>query len=581
MEPIAYLKALRRRWRVVAACLLVALVAAWVTAPSAPSATSSLTTYETTATLVPPTTTQASVNLSLAAFLVTELDVAKIAAQKLGGGEDPASLTGAVRAEVRPEISAISVTATDPDRDRSLALAGAFADGLVTYLRESNQERRDELALETKKQLDQTQDSVEKLTEQVEASSGAERALLEAQLQTEQSRYALAYQRYQDLTQPIDTSAELQPLGVPKTIENSPVGISAPQSRKGRLLLVGMLGLLLGLVAALVVDRLDVRLRTREAAEEAFGVSLVAEVPRAPRALRHSTEVAVLAQPGGAVAEGYRTLRSAVLLAPLGGHTSPSPSLVDAEDPRVILVTSARARDGKTTTVANLAAALAEAGKSVLVIDCDLRNPEIHRRLDVAPGLGLSELVGENQTHLLERVISPSSVPNVGVVTAGATAAENPVRLLLRIGGVIEEARTRADVVLVDSPPILTANDTNDLLQYVDAVVLACRVGHVSAEAAMRVRQLVSRAGKPVLALALIGVPPPSSLRPGRGPSSVQPVHPRPRLRFLAPQGDPVDSTTHGLPPHVSDPAPPTPAGVDRGTARDLGESWGRTRPGA
>jgi capsular exopolysaccharide synthesis family protein len=577
MEPIAYLKALRRRWRIVAACLLVGLVAAWVTAPSAAPASSTLTTYDTTVTLVSPTTGQTAVNLSLAAFLVTELDVAKIAAQKLGADDDPGSLTSAVRTEVRPEIGALSITATDTDRDRAGAIAGAFAEGLMTFLRQNSQQLRDSLALETKKQLDQTEKRVEELTAQVEVSAGAERALLEAQLQTEQSRYALAYQRFQDLTQPIDASAELSPLGEAKTVENSPVGISAPDSRKGRLLLVGMLGLLLGVIAALVVDRLDLRLRTREAAEQAFGAPLVAEVPRASRELRNSSQVAVLAQPGSAVAEGYRTLRSAVLLAPLGGGPAGRAGEAAAEAPKVILVTSARARDGKTTTVTNLAAALAEAGKSVLVIDCDLRNPEIHRRLDVAPGLGLSELVGDNQTHLLERVISPSSVPNVGVVTAGATAMENPARLLLRIGGVIEEARERADIVLIDSPPILTANDTNDLLQYVDAVVLCCRIGNVTGEEGTRVSQLVRRAGKPVLALALIGVAAPSSMRPGRGPSSVQPA--RNRLWGSMTSGRlRSDRSGHGL-THIGN-TTSAPASVERGT-RDLGESWGRTEPGA
>jgi capsular exopolysaccharide synthesis family protein len=579
MEPIAYLKALRRRWRIVAACLLVGLVAAWVTAPSAAPTSSSLTTYDTTVTLVSPTTGPTGVNLSLAAFLVTELDVAQIASQKLGADDDPGSLTSAVRAEVRPEIGALSITATDTDRDRAGAIAAAFAEGLTTFLRQNSQQLRDSLALETKKQLDQTEKRVEELTAQVEASSGAERALLEAQLQTEQSRYALAYQRFQDLTQPIDSSAELSLLGEAKTVENSPVGISAPDSRKGRLLLVGMLGLMLGVIAALVVDRLDLRLRTREAAEEAFGAPLVAEVPRAPRELRNGSQVAILAQPGSAVAEGYRTLRSAVLLAPLGGGSAGSTGAATAEAPEVILVTSARARDGKTTTVTNLAAALAEAGKSVLVIDCDLRNPEIHRRLDVAPGLGLSELVGDTQTHLLERVISPSSVPNVGVVTAGATAMDNPARLLLRIGGVIEEARERADIVLIDSPPILTANDTNDLLQYVDAVVLCCRIGNVTAEEGTRVRQLVRRAGKPVLALALIGVAAPSSLRSGRGPSSVQPT--RNRLWGSMTSGRLRSDRSGTRLIHIGNATRPAPTSVERATARDLGESWGRTEPGA
>jgi capsular exopolysaccharide synthesis family protein len=532
MEPIAYLRALRRRWRIVAACLFLALAAAWATTPAQPSAQAPLTTYATSVTLVPPWNAAAQVNLPLAAFLARQGDVAKLAAQGLRDKSDPATLLGSVTATADTAVGSVTITAQDRNRDRSVAVARAFANATVTYMQQFSQKTRESQAKDARNDLQRIDATMHQLQQQVDDSSGVDRIKYRAQLTTEQSRYQLTYQRLQELLQPVNPQAALRPLGSASTEASAPGGLGAPSTRGGRLLIAGALGLLLGCVAALVVDRLDVRLRSREAVEIAFGAPVLAEVPRVRSGRRHRPDVVVVTRPTSAAAEAHRTLRSAVLLAPLEmqlGHRAGGPQLPDG--PQVILVASARSRDGKTTTVANLAAALAEAERSVLVLDCDLRKPDVHRHLDAAPGLGLAEVVRERGTQALSRVVRPSSVPGVSVVTAGQTAPENPASILLRIGAVIEEARGLADFVLIDSAPLLVANDTNDLLQYVDAVLLTCRVGLVSAEQAGRVRHLLDRSGKPVIGITLVGIPTAPDLHTGRGTSS----GPAPRLRTRLP----------------------------------------------
>jgi capsular exopolysaccharide synthesis family protein len=411
----------------------------------------------------------------------------------------------------------------------------------------------------TKQQLDKIDKRVSDLQDQLAGASGADVDVLRARLNTELTRYGLVYQRWQELIQPIDANSELQLLGAPTTTSVTEAGLGAPNSRGGRMLLLGILGLLLGGIAALVIDRLDTRLRFRDAVEAAFSAPVVAEVPRPPMYLRRTNQIAVVADPAGPVAEAYRTLRSAVLLAPLDaplnrpntGLQLPN-SLQLPDGPQVILVASARARDGKTTTVANLAAALAEAERSVLVIDCDLRKPEVGRQLDVMPGLGLAEIVSGDGTNSLSRVIRPSSVPNVSVVTAGQAAPENPALVLLRIGAVIQEARRHADIVLIDSAPMLVANDTNDLLRYVDSVVLCCRVGHVSSEQAGRVRQLINRGNKPVVGVTLVGVPSAPHLLSTKSSSTLTTPRLRDRIPFHLANGGQHTNDQHANDQHAN-----------------------------
>jgi capsular exopolysaccharide synthesis family protein len=167
-------------------------------------------------------------------------------------------------------------------------------------------------------------------------------------------------------------------------------------------------------------------------------------------------------------------------------------------------VTSARSGEGKTTVTVNLAAALAEAGQRVLVLDSDFHKPEVHRFLDVPNGPGLSDLVHtEENAQQLPALSRPTSIESVRLVTAG-TMTEQPPALPMRIGELLSEARGLADVVLVDSPPMLVGNDAMDLMPYVDTVLVACRSGRTTREQAERASELLARMRVPVIGAALV-----------------------------------------------------------------------------
>jgi len=156
--------------------------------------------------------------------------------------------------------------------------------------------------------------------------------------------------------------------------------------------------------------------------------------------------------------------------------------------------------------VANLAASFAEIHKTVLVLDCDFRKPQVARALSVDPGPGLSEYLrmGDHRP-ALEHLAKPSMIPNVWVVPSGH-AIGNPAELLAPDSGLLRDAAELADIVLVDAGPLLMVNEPATLASQVDTVVLVSRVGATTLDAAHRATELLARVQAPVSGVAMVGV---------------------------------------------------------------------------
>jgi capsular exopolysaccharide synthesis family protein len=509
MQPIEYLRAVLRRWRLVVVCFLVAGVAGWVTTDAPPRGQTPRQMYRSTVTLVQVADAPAKINLGLAAYLATQGDVAKIAAKQLGYHDDPQKLVAQVTADADSDRSTVTVTATGEDRKQAEAVAVAFTNATVMFLRQTAQDARDDAAAEVRKQLDQIAKRIGKLDATIDAAaSESQQRVLRSQRDVELARYGSVYTRVQNLTAPVGDDIGLAPIGSPNTVAVGSGGIAPPTSRSGRALLASLLGLGLGCAAALMLDRVDTRVRTRTDAEDAFEMPVVGEIPRTRALTRKPTAVAVTTQPASAVAEAYRSLRSALhLMTGAVPRLDPHPAPGGDAAGLVLAVTSARAGEGKTTTVANLAAALAEAGRTVLVLDCDFRNPQVDQILDAVPGIGLTDL-GEDLTAGLAAAARTTAVRRVRVVSAGEVV-DSPIGLLLRIGAIVAEARRMADVVLVDCAPLLGASDAMEVLPHADAVLIVTRVGRTSEEHARRVAELLDRLSVPVTGVVLVGVPGP------------------------------------------------------------------------
>src|SRR5213078_3336498 len=201
-------------------------------------------------------------------------------------------------------------------------------------------------------------------------------------------------------------------------------------------------------------------------------------------------DLVILQEPWSQVAEAFRSLRTAVLFTAQGAP------------PKVIVVTSAVAAEGKTVGSLNLATALAEAGSRVLLLEADLRHPRCHRTLGVEVDRGLSNvLAGEEE---LESVMHALEAPPLSFIAAGSLP-RNPADLLSspRIRQALERLRSQYDFVIIDTQPVLPVTDAVVLAREADAVVLVVK-GHGTPGALVReARDRLLMAGAPLLGVVV------------------------------------------------------------------------------
>lgn len=228
----------------------------------------------------------------------------------------------------------------------------------------------------------------------------------------------------------------------------------------------------------------DTRLKSVDAVQELLGWRVLGRVPTWRTKGRPTVESAIDASvcfyhhPGSKESEAYRSVRSALFV------------LTHQNGKRVLQVTSPEMADGKTTLTTNLAAAIAQSGKKVLLIDADMRRPRVHQMLGLRGEIGLAEvLAGEIA---LENAVQPTVMEHLTVLSAGKAPA-NPAELLSspRFAQLLGAVRPHFDYVLVDTPPLLAVSDPCVVAPYVDGVLLVVRVGKNRAEAVEQARELL------------------------------------------------------------------------------------------
>jgi capsular exopolysaccharide synthesis family protein len=177
--------------------------------------------------------------------------------------------------------------------------------------------------------------------------------------------------------------------------------------------------------------------------------------------------------------------------------------------PRVIVLTSASPSEGKTTVSINLAIALSEINRRVLLIDADMRRPRLEKLFDLGPGPGLADLLRENLPgeHVsLSETVCPTNIPALFVMRSGGTPGI--VSNLLhssRLPELLNQLRVEFDAVVIDTPPALHISDARVIGRFADAVVLVVRAGKTTRDAALMVKQRFGEDGTPLLGTILNG----------------------------------------------------------------------------
>jgi capsular exopolysaccharide synthesis family protein len=276
------------------------------------------------------------------------------------------------------------------------------------------------------------------------------------------------------------------------------------------------LGVILGLAAIFFLEYMDRSIKTPEELERVSRFASLGVIPAAASvsnshgsyAYRYlgSAKLRVVEEADGStpppnvelipfrdtrspISEAYRAFRTSLLLA-------------SATSPKVIVITSTFAREGKTTTSVNLATVLAQMGKPVLLIDADLRRPRLGKVFRDKMNLGLVNYLAANIS--VDDVIQPTEVPNLSVILSGPTPP-NPSELLAsdRMKHLIAEMRTRFAYVIFDSPPVMAVTDAIVLSANADGVVLTVHGGNTPRDLVQRASDRLRQSNIPVLGALL------------------------------------------------------------------------------
>lgn len=522
MDLIAYLDVLRRRWALPVAGAIVALLAVWLTLPADGTSVRSTQNYTATSTLVASPSESAPQQLHLVALFARVGQVPERAADRLGFDGDPQVLASMITTAVDPQTITVTLSSNGMDPDEIEARVNVFAEELVEYFRERSSAEAAAQVASLERNIASARRDLRDLDARIRNDPGNTGLLAELNGLRGHAEALVAQVAALEngITAPVEV---LQPAVAVPDLDGGPT-FSPPSQTRDRLLVGAGLGLLLGFALALVAERLDSRLRSREDLEAAWELPVLAEIPRMPWRRLRSPAVLSATEPSGASAEAHRSLRSDLLLArPLPRHREQAD--VVPEQPAVFLVTSALPAEGKTTTVANLAVVMAETGRNVLVLSLDLRNPRIEDLLDVPAGAGISDLLSARRPQDLAAVTRATAFAGVSLATSGQETS-HPGALLTGAAALLDEARRQADVVLVDAPPLLGVSDTLDLAVHVDAVLVVARPKRATRAQARAARRLLTRLGIRALGTAIVGGDPPSL------PDSYYPQH-LPRSRRL------------------------------------------------
>jgi capsular exopolysaccharide synthesis family protein len=520
-----YLVPLRRWWPIVVGAIALGLVVAWVTLPEPPQPGEQVVvdpevSYQATHLLLRGRPTPATDNFELVALLARQGAIPQQVETELGDEVAPGAVAS-VTIEPNQALGTLGVTAVQPTPELAVRLTNAYAAAIVEYFDEqANESQQEQLELVTERlqAIDIRVRELESQLEDVEEET-LDADLIEAELNVLTEQYGVLQNELRNLStgavaaqSTFDTLQEPVPVSTATPVESV---FEVPDDSRSRLALAAALALVLGLGVVFAVDWVDTRVRSREDAEEAFGLPVIAELPRLGKRERQEHPLPVQSDPGSVTAETFRALRLSVLRTPrwrldrlpptveAAGTVGSAAPITGAEQPSVILVTSARDSEGKSTVAANLAASIAETGKRVLLLDADFRRPSVSEFVGVPGGPGLRELRELDGTWFAKAIVE-TEVANLTLMRSGSPGIA-PSWFLVEADWIVEQAQEFADVVVIDSGPLLATNEAATLIPNVDAMLLVTKSGRLSRQQARRATEQLTRLGALVSGIVMVG----------------------------------------------------------------------------
>ncbi len=341
------------------------------------------------------------------------------------------------------------------------------------------------VALETS--LEETQKAISALGDPDDLPEFArlDLAQLETQRANQQTRLTILLQSAEEFRLAMARYTTRISVFAPAELPTEPIG---PQTMRNTALAAAV-GLMIGVGTAFLIEYLDDTVRTPEDIKQALPVSVLATLPRMGKHTS-TADTLVSKHPLRPIAEAFRNLRTSIQF-----------SNLDAP-PRTLLVTSPQPTDGKSFTAANLAATIAQGGKSVILVDADLRHPTLHQTFNLSLDPGLTDALLSPEVR--PRALQESGVEHLRVIAVGSRAPDSTEMLASQtFKRYIAELSEQADVIVLDSPPVLAVSDAAVLATLVDGVILVMDCGRTRILAAVQAAERLADVGSTLLGVVL------------------------------------------------------------------------------
>jgi polysaccharide biosynthesis transport protein len=442
--------------------------------------------------------------------------------QQVGPGNFPDVLRNDIIKELEKNLAALKV--------QQSKLAASFRPGWPELDQVTGQvaEAESQLAVERKKAIRNVETEYntsvqrEKLlsnalaTQKVEANSFNQNSIqyniIKRQVDTDKQLYDGLLQRMKEA----GVSAGLHSNNIHVVDPARPQSVPYSPNKLLNLSLALAIGLIFGVCLAFFIEYLDNSIKTPDDIDRFLKLPALGVIPSMASLLPSSHHRQLAASTGGngskgaipvnavelisyqdtksLMSEAYRNLRTSVLLSSGSGRP-----------PKSLVVTSSQPKEGKTTTAVNFAITLAQTGEKVILLDCDMRNPRVHRAMNLENAGGMSAFLSGNSD--LSSLIQQTDIPNLFAVTAGRVPP-NPAELLgsPRMKQGLLLLYEYFNYIVIDSPPVLAVTDARILGPMVDGVILVIKGGETPKEAVRRTKRLLQEVHAHVIGTLLNNV---------------------------------------------------------------------------
>ena len=502
MELKEYIRPLLKWWWLIVAATAIAAVSSYFATQQQPLFYQSTTTLVIGSAIEDPNPTSNDLFLSqrLASYYV-ELSGRSSLRDSV---RESLGLSRLPEISVRENTNFIDISVTDTDPERAQAVAAEMARQLILRTPTAQAEEQDfanellqdyETAIRsTKEQITAKQEQMGELISASEvADAQAELATLENNLRTLETNYAnLRASTQRGAT---NTIRVIEPASLPQE----------PLAPNNTLIILtsASIGFVLAAGAAYVLAYLDDTIKTPAQITRLTDLPVLAGIAEIKD--KEGTLITVT-KPRDPVSEAFRVLRTGIQF-----------SSVDNPN-RKLLVTGSVPKDGKSTTAANVAAVLAQAGHQVLLVDADLRRPQLHKIFDVPNKRGLtslllgysdgSEQIDEDTHRLVQETTQATQVEGLQLLTSGPVPP-NPSELLgsKKMKGLLDSLGNQFDFLILDSPPVLSVTDAAVLSTQVDGVMLIVRAQETKRSLVSRSVEILEEVNANLLGCVLNGLP--------------------------------------------------------------------------